>query len=50
MGPQCDIYVTLEVLRAVTMKNIIFWDVTPCNFTFTNVSEEPPASSFNAEQ
>jgi hypothetical protein len=23
-------YVRFEVLTAVTMKNVVFWDVTPC--------------------
>jgi hypothetical protein len=28
----------------VTMKNIVFWDVTPCGSCKTDVSEEPSAS------
>jgi hypothetical protein len=24
-------YVTFEVFTAMTMKNAVFWDVTPCN-------------------
>jgi hypothetical protein len=27
-------YVTFEVLTAVTMKNAVFWDVTPCGSFF----------------
>jgi hypothetical protein len=33
-------HVRLEVLAAVTMKNGIFWDVTPCSSVKTDVSEE----------
>jgi hypothetical protein len=31
MPKPCTDYVTFEVLTAVTMKNAIFWDVTPCS-------------------
>jgi hypothetical protein len=27
-------YVRFEVSTAVTMKNAVFWDVTPCGFVF----------------
>jgi hypothetical protein len=37
-----DIYVRFEVFTAVTMKNGVFWVVTPCGVT--DVSEEPGAS------
>jgi hypothetical protein len=35
-----------EVYTAVTMKNAVFGDVTPCSFLRTDVSEEtsPPSS------
>jgi hypothetical protein len=33
-----------EVFTAVTMKNAVFWDVTPCSFVTTDVSEELSAS------
>jgi hypothetical protein len=29
-----------EVYKAVTMKNVIFWDVTPVALVITDVSEE----------
>jgi hypothetical protein len=29
-----------EVFMAVTMKNAIFWDVTPCGTVRTNISKE----------
>jgi hypothetical protein len=29
-----------EVFRAANMKNIVFWDVTPCGSCITEVSEE----------
>jgi hypothetical protein len=29
---------------AVTMKNVVFWDVTPCALVGTDVSEEHKAS------
>jgi hypothetical protein len=38
------IIVRFEVFTAVTMKNGVFWDVTPCAFVRTDVSEEPSAS------
>jgi hypothetical protein len=36
--------VRFEVFTAVTMKNGVFWDVTPCALVRTDVSEEPSAS------
>jgi hypothetical protein len=36
--------VRFEVFMAVTMKNAIFWDVTPCESCKTDVSEEFSAS------
>jgi hypothetical protein len=33
-------YVRFEVFTTVTMKNVVFWDVTPCGFVRTDVSEE----------
>jgi hypothetical protein len=35
--------VRFEVFTAVTMKNGVFWDVTPCGSYKTDVSEEPSA-------
>jgi hypothetical protein len=36
--------VKFEVFTAVTMKNGVFWDVTPCDSLRTDVSEELSAS------
>jgi hypothetical protein len=36
--------VRLEVFTAVTMKNGVFWDVTPCGSCKNRVSEELSAS------
>jgi hypothetical protein len=33
-------YVRFEVFTAVTKKNGVFWDVTPCGCLRTDVSEE----------
>jgi hypothetical protein len=33
-------YVRFEVFTAVTMKNGVFWNVTPVTFVRTDVSEE----------
>jgi hypothetical protein len=30
-SPASKCYVRLEVFTAVTMKNVVFWDVTPCD-------------------
>jgi hypothetical protein len=39
--------VKVEVVMAVSMKNNIVWNVTPCSlYKFTNMSEEPAASIF----
>jgi hypothetical protein len=27
---ELNLYIRFEVFRAVTMKNAVFWDVTPC--------------------
>jgi hypothetical protein len=37
--------VRFEVFTAVTMKNCVFWNVTPCDFVRTDVSEELSASN-----
>jgi hypothetical protein len=37
-------YVRLEVYTAVTMKNGVLWDVTPCGSCKNRVSEELSAS------
>jgi hypothetical protein len=37
-------FVTFEVFTVVTMKNGVFWDVTPCGSCKNYVSEEPSAS------
>jgi hypothetical protein len=31
--PASKFYVRFEVFTAVTMKNAVFWDVTPCGVT-----------------
>jgi hypothetical protein len=36
--------VRFEVFTAVTMKNGVLWDVTPCGLVRADVSEEPSAS------
>jgi hypothetical protein len=40
--------VRFEVFTAVTMKNAVFWDVTPCTHVRTDVSMEPSASVIKA--
>jgi hypothetical protein len=37
-------YIRFEVFTAVTMKNGVFWVVTPCGSCRTDVSEEPGTS------
>jgi hypothetical protein len=37
---ELSFYIRFEVFTAVTMKNGVFWDVTPCGFVRTDVSEE----------
>jgi hypothetical protein len=32
------------------MKNVVFWDVAPCNLVWTDVSEERIASIFRVEK
>jgi hypothetical protein len=39
-------YLRFEVFTAVTMKNGVFWDVTPCDSVNTDVSEEPSTAVF----
>jgi hypothetical protein len=39
-----SLLVRFEVITPVTMKNGVFWDVTPCAFVRTDVSEELSAS------
>jgi hypothetical protein len=43
MGYNINVFVRFEVFTAVTMKNGVFWDVTP-RLVRTDVSEEPSAS------
>jgi hypothetical protein len=43
-------FVRFEVFTAVTMKNAVFWDVTPCGSCKTDVSEELSASIQNTTQ
>jgi hypothetical protein len=31
-SPASSLYVRFEVFTAVTLKNAVFWDVTPCAF------------------
>jgi hypothetical protein len=41
MGDGKRLYVVrFEVFSPVTMKNIVFWDVTPCASVRTDVSED----------
>jgi hypothetical protein len=42
--------VEFEVLTAVLMKSIIFWDITPCSRLSTDVSEKLIASIFRVEK
>jgi hypothetical protein len=45
-GAQTDLYdVRFEVFTAVTMKNVVFLDVTPCGFYKNRVSEKLSTSS-----
>jgi hypothetical protein len=37
-----------EVLTAVTVAIIVFWDVTPCRLIRTNISDEQAASIFTS--
>jgi hypothetical protein len=37
-------YVRFEMFKAITMKNGVLWDVTPCGFVRKAVSEELSAS------
>jgi hypothetical protein len=40
-----------EVFTPMTVKNAVFWDVTPCRFCeLTDVSEERVASIFRVEK
>jgi deoxycytidylate deaminase len=43
-------YLRFEVLTAVIMKKAIFWDVAPCRYCLTDVSEERIASIFWVEE
>jgi hypothetical protein len=45
-----DLKVRFEVLMAVTTKNAIFWDVTPCGLVRTDVSEEHITSIIRVQQ
>ena len=38
-----------ELLTAVLLKIEVSWDMTPCRFVFTDVSEEFAASIFRAQ-
>jgi hypothetical protein len=40
--------VRIEVFTAVTMKNGVFLDVTPCGPCRTDFSEEPSVSSYKS--
>jgi hypothetical protein len=40
-----QVYLRFEVFTAVTMKNCVFWDVTPCG-SFKNRRFEEPSASF----
>jgi hypothetical protein len=42
--------VGFEVFTAVTVKNAVFWDVAPCEYITTDVSEERVASIFRVEE
>jgi hypothetical protein len=39
-----------EVFTAVTVKNIVFWDVAPCWFIINDVSEKPVAYIISVEE
>jgi hypothetical protein len=39
-----DIYVRFEVFTEVTMKNGVYWDITPCGSSKNRRFEEPSAS------
>jgi hypothetical protein len=41
---KCIINVRFEVFTTVTMKNGVFWDVTPCALVRTDILEERSAS------
>jgi hypothetical protein len=43
-------YFGFEIPVAVAMKSATFWDLTPCNVEFTNVSEEDTASIFRIKE
>jgi hypothetical protein len=44
------IHVGFEAFTAVTMENVIIWDVTPCGIVRTEVSEEHVLSIFRVEK
>jgi hypothetical protein len=45
-----EFYLSFEVITAVTMKTIVFWDVTPCNSCKSYVSEGGIASIFSIKR
>jgi hypothetical protein len=46
---KCAACVRFEVFTAVTMKNTVFWDLTPLGFVITDVSKERIASIIRVE-
>jgi hypothetical protein len=45
-----NLLVKFEVFVAVTMKNVVFWDVDPVYLVWTDVSRERIASIFGVEK
>jgi hypothetical protein len=47
-SPAGECYLRFEVFTAVTMKNTVFWDVTPCGFVRIDVWRHvsPPSSGW----
>jgi hypothetical protein len=49
LSDQSYSYVKSKVFPAVTMKNVVFWDVSPFDSSNNDVSEEYMASNFRAK-
>jgi hypothetical protein len=50
MNELANKYIGFEVFKAVVMKSINFWDITPCSPLSTYVSEKYIASIFRVEE
>jgi hypothetical protein len=48
-GQSPQFLVRFEVFTAVTVKNAVFWDVTPCDSCNNDVAEERVSSIFLQE-